>query len=440
MQISSLHNIFLNSNGITTDSRHCTKGSIFFALKGENFNGNSFAIEALNRGCSYAVIDEKDLYDAADARLILVENTLTALQELAQYHRMHSNCVVIGITGTNGKTTTKELIAAVMGSRFRTLYTEGNLNNAIGVPITLLRLKPEEQFAIVEMGASHPGDIDELVHIAMPDYGIITNVGMAHLQGFGSFDGVVRTKGELYNFLREKEGKIFLNMGNTHLCSIATGIESIPYGIDCRDGVEGCVVECNPYLKIKWSYKGGEEHTCQTHLIGAYNLENILAAIAIGRYFGVEEKLINSAIEGYLPKNNRSQLIPTEHNQLVVDAYNANPTSMRAAIENFAFMKADNKVLLLGDMLELGDYSIEEHCAIIQLLQREKFQQIHLIGRLFANSYAIVGESGDSRFRLYESTAQLKKQIEDGVICFRDCTILIKGSNSIGLPSIIPML
>ena len=331
--MSNLYNIFLNSAGITTDSRDCPEGSIFFALKGETFDGNKYAGAALDKGCAYAVVDEAEY--AADDRFILVPDVLTALQQLANEHRRALGTRIIGVTGTNGKTTTKELIAAVLSKKYNVLYTQGNFNNHIGVPKTLLRLTKEHEIAVVEMGANHPGEIKTLVNIVEPDYGIITNVGKAHLEGFGSFEGVIKTKGELYDFLRQKGGsKVFIDADNEHLAGIAHDLE-IKYGVKSDAGalaVKGEIIACDPFLRFRWN--GGEVNT---HLIGAYNIYNMLAAATIGMHFGVTPAQTNEALTEYVPSNNRSQLTVTENNKLVVDAYNANPTSMMAALENFPY-------------------------------------------------------------------------------------------------------
>ena len=305
MEIAELYKCFMECGKVTTDSRNCPEGSMFIALKGETFNGNAFAAQALKQGCRYAVIDESEY---AGEGTILVDNCLQALQQLANYHRRQLKTPVIGITGTNGKTTTKELISTVLSRKFNTLYTEGNFNNHIGVPLTLLRLTKEHEMAVVEMGANHPGEIKTLVHIAEPDYGIITNVGKAHLQGFGSFEGVIRTKGELYDFLRAKGGAtIFIQNENPYLNGIAEGLTCVRYGQTAGLYVSGELISCSPFLSFRWTAEG-VSHEVNTHLIGSYNLDNMLAAAAIGRYFGVSDDDISSALASYLPHNNRSQL------------------------------------------------------------------------------------------------------------------------------------
>ena len=363
MKLSALYQIFLDCQLVTTDSRNCPEGSLFIALKGESFNGNAFAGKALETGCAYAVIDESEYAIEGDQRYILVDDCLQTLQQLANYHRRQLGTRVIGITGTNGKTTTKELISAVLSQSHNILYTLGNLNNHIGVPSTLLRLKAEHDLAVIEMGANHPGEIKFLSEIVEPDCGIITNVGKAHLEGFGSFEGVIKTKGELYDFLRKKEGStVFIHHDNAYLMNIAEGLNLIPYGTEDDLYVNGRITGNSPYLTFEWKAgKDGKSYQVQTQLIGEYNFPNALAAITIGRFFGVEDAKINEALAGYTPQNNRSQLKKTDDNTLIIDAYNANPTSMMAALQNFRNMEVPHKMLILGDMRELGAESAAEH-------------------------------------------------------------------------------
>lgn len=427
MTIEEIYSRLKECSGVTTDSRKCGPGLMFFALKGERFDGNEFVRGALEQGCPYAVMDNAGLYDAADSRMILVDNVLFTLQQVAAFHRRKLGTTVIGITGTNGKTTTKELTGAVMSSTYNILCTQGNLNNSIGVPLTVMGLKPEHEYAIVEMGASHPGDIKELVEISQPDYGLITNVGKAHLLGFGSFEGVKRTKGELYDWLREHGGTAFVNRDNEHLQQMALGLSMIEYGKPGQAGllVEGEVLECNPFVKFRWRSAKGEWHTVQTSLIGAYNVDNALAAITIGLHFGVSEDRASKAVAGYVPQNNRSQLTETGRNHLVVDAYNANPTSMAAAIENFSMMKADNKMLILGDMRELGEVSETEHRNIVELLKEKGFTRVWLVGSEFSK---VAQRSG---FRLFADVEAVNEALK--IEPLNGLSILIKGSNSIGL-------
>lgn len=423
MEIEELYNRFTECNGLTTDSRHCPEGSMFLALKGETFNGNTFAAQSLAQGCRYAVVDEPQYASPENPRIILVDNCLETLQKLANYHRRRLGTRMIGVTGTNGKTTTKELIATVLGEKFKVLYTQGNFNNHIGVPLTLLRLKPEHEMAVIEMGANHPGEIKTLVHIAEPDYGIITNVGKAHLQGFGSFEGVIRTKGELYDFLREKgNATIFIQNENPYLNKIAAGLTCVRYGQTPGLDVTGKVVACSPFLHFIWTAEG-ISHDVQTHLIGAYNLDNALAAVAIGRYFGVEDTKICHALSSYVPQNNRSQLVHTASNTLIVDAYNANPTSMMAALENFRQMEAAHKVAILGDMKELGEGSHEEHQKVVDFLKECGFERVMLVGPEFGGTA--------SSFEHYKDVKEVEALLAAHPL--QGCCILVKGSNSMKL-------
>ena len=425
MDISELYSIFKEHPTVTTDSRDCPEGSIFFALKGASFNGNAFAKNALAGGCAYAVVDEKEYAEDGDGRYIVVDDCLKALQQLANRHRRELGTKIVGITGTNGKTTTKELTAAVLGERYNVLYTQGNFNNDIGVPKTLLRLTAEHEIAVVEMGASHPGDIKELVDIVEPDCGLITNVGRAHLQGFGSFEGVVRTKGELYDYLRAHDGNAFINGGDHTLMGISQGLKLIKYGLEGTDGAEvtGEVTVCDPYLNFRWHACGGEWHYVKTHIIGSYNMMNMLAAACVGLHFGVTPEQIDRALASYVPKNNRSELEVTAHNSLIIDAYNANPTSMGAAIANFRDMKADRKMAILGDMGELGAVSAEEHQRVADFLMTAGFDQVWLVGSEFGKT--------ECPFRKFSDVEEVKQAIADNRP--EGCCILIKGSNSMKL-------
>ena len=425
--MNNLYNIFLNSTGITTDSRDCPKGSIFFALKGETFDGNKYAAAALEKGCAYAVVDEAEY--ATDDRFILVPDVLTALQQLANEHRRALGTRIIGVTGTNGKTTTKELIAAVLSKKYNVLYTQGNFNNHIGVPKTLLRLTKEHEIAVVEMGANHPGEIKTLVNIVEPDYGIITNVGKAHLEGFGSFEGVIKTKGELYDFLRQKGGsKVFIDADNEHLAGIAHDLELIKYGVRSDAGtlaVKGEVIACDPFLRFRWN--GGEVNT---HLIGAYNIYNMLAAATIGMHFGVTPAQINEALTEYVPSNNRSQLTVTENNKLVVDTYNANPTSMMAALENFTLMAMPSKMAILGSMGELGAVSHDEHQRIVNYLTQHGYNDVWLVGKEFGKI--------ECNYRKFADVEAVKQELLSHPL--KGQCILIKGSNTMRLFELPPLL
>ena len=429
MNLSALYQIFLDCQLVTTDSRNCPEGSLFIALKGESFNGNAFSGKALETGCAYAIIDEPE-YAVEGVHLdILVDNCLQTLQQLANYHRRQLGTRVIGITGTNGKTTTKELISAVLSQSHNILYTLGNLNNHIGVPSTLLRLKAEHDLAVIEMGANHPGEIKFLSEIAEPDCGIITNVGKAHLEGFGSFEGVIKTKGELYDFLRKKEGStVFIHHDNAYLMNIAGGLNLIPYGTEDDLYVNGRITGNSPYLTFEWKAgKDGETYQVQTQLIGEYNFPNALAAITIGLFFGVEAAKINEALAGYTPQNNRSQLKKTNDNTLIIDAYNANPTSMMAALQNFRNMEVPHKMLLLGDMRELGAESAAEHQKIADYIKECDFEEVWLVGEQFA--------AAEHSFKTYPNVQEVIKELETNKP--KGYTILIKGSNGIKLSSTV---
>ena len=350
MNAKELYQLYLQHPQVTTDSRDCPQGSIFIALKGASFDGNKFAKSALEKGCSYAVVDEKEYAEEGDERFILVDDCLTTYKELAREHRRQFSIPVIGITGTNGKTTTKELVSAVLAEKYRVMHTEANYNNDVGVPKTLLRLTAEDEIAVVEMGASHPGDIKKLVDYVEPTCGLITNVGRAHLQGFGSFEGVMKTKGELYDFLKAHDGLVFLNTSNEHLVDMAQQRE------------------LERIVTFSWHVDGQPNvYEVHTHLVGTYNMDNMLAAIAVGLHFDVAPQQICHALESYQPSNNRSQLEQTAHNWLIVDAYNANPTSMAAALDNFQRITVKQpKMVILGDMRELGSVSREEHQKVVE--------------------------------------------------------------------------
>lgn len=436
MTIEDLYKLFQQHPVVTTDSRDVPEGSMFFALKGETFNGNAYAKSALGKGAAYAIIDEKEYAEEDNDRLILVDNALTALQQLARHHRLTLGTTIIGVTGTNGKTTTKELIATVLKKKYNVLYTQGNFNNHIGVPKTLLQLTEEHQIAVVEMGANHPGEIKTLVNIVCPDYGIITNVGKAHLLGFGSFEGVIRTKGELYDYLRASGGTVFINNDNPHLRGISAGLRLVRYGQKEADGllVKGELIECNPMLKFSWSPQPTKfsPYEVQTKLIGSYNLDNALAAACIGTLFAVPADDICQALADYTPSNNRSQLTVTDHNKLVVDAYNANPTSMKAALDNFRLIKAEHKMCILGDMKELGEASNEEHQKIVDMLPSCGFEEVWLVGDEFGKT------SHPDSYRMFANVDEAKAAIADKQP--QGHVILIKGSNSTHLVQTVELL
>lgn len=427
MNIIDIYQLFLHHQQVTTDSRNCPKDSMFFALKGERFDGNKFAEKALEAGCAYAIIDDPTYYK--DERTIVVDNVLTTLQQLAHHHRKALGLPIIGITGTNGKTTTKELVATVLSTKYNVLYTEGNLNNQIGVPLTLLRLNPDHELAVIEMGASHPGDIKELVDLVHPNYGLITNVGCAHLEGFGSYEGVLHTKGELYDFLRRTKGKVFVQAENQALLTLAKGIEQITYGSSDEAFASGHVVSCDPFLTFNWKQQG-KIHTVETHLIGSYNIDNVLAAVAIGRYLKVPAERISRAISAYEPTNNRSQLKRTATNELIIDAYNANPSSMKVAIENFKQLPMSPKAVILGDMRELGETSDTLHAEVVEQVKAAGFDKVLLCGEHFSK----VGQA----FAPYPDTAALIATLKEQPL--KGYHILIKGSHSMGLEKVAELL
>ena len=427
MSIIDLYDLFIHNPQITTDSRNCPKGSIFFALKGDKFDGNQYAGKALASGCVYAVIDNPDYY--IGERTILVDNVLKTLRQLAHHHRKVLGLPIIGITGTNGKTTTKELLAAVLSTKFNLLYTEGNFNNHIGVPLTLLRLTHDHEMAVIEMGASHPGDIKELVDIVHPNYGIITNVGLAQLEGFGSFEGVIRTKGELYDYIRRSKGKTFIKKENEYLQSIAKGIEQITYGNGDDAFASGQVVSCDPFLVFNWKQQG-KLHTVETHMIGSYNLDSVLAAVAVGRFFKIPAERISRAIAAYEPTNNRSQFKKTENNELIIDAYNANPSSMKVALDNFITMPVQPKAIILGDMRELGPTSDELHAEVVEQIKKGQFDKVFLCGEHFSK----VGKEFSPFATTEAMVEELRKQPLKGY------HILIKGSHSMGLEKLADIL
>lgn len=428
-----LYEIFCKNPIISTDSRDCKPNSIFFALKGENYDANAFALSALEKGCTYAVVDNKEF--AIDDRFLLVDDVLRTLQDLARYHREKLRTKIIGITGTNGKTTTKELIASVMMQKFNTLYTQGNLNNHIGVPITLLQLSKNNKIAIIEMGANHPGEIKQLAEIALPDFGLITNVGKAHLEGFGSFEGVMKTKAELYDFLQKKSGKIFLNTGNPYLNRMAmeSGFTEnygiLPYQLNCEIEnkiATGTIVSNNPLLEMNCTTSEGS-FIVKTQLIGAYNAENVLAAVTIGSYFGMTNEQIKQGLERYQPSNNRSQFIQTKYNRIIVDAYNANPTSMQAALSNFGQIDAEHKTVIVGDMLELGEQAADEHQKIVDMINENGISDVYLVGKRFYQT--------NNSFSVFTDVETLKIYLHRNPL--KNRFVLIKGSRGIHLEKII---
>lgn len=427
-QIDTLYQLFLSHPEITSDTRALIPNGIFFALKGGNFDGNQFAAQALEGGCAYAVVDNPDV--VRDDRYILVDNVLTAMQQLAARHRRELGLPILQVTGTNGKTTTKELLAAVLGRKFRLLFTQGNLNNHIGVPKTLLRLRPEHQLAIIETGANHPGEIADLCRIVQADCGVITNVGMAHLEGFGSFEGVVRTKSELYDDLRQRGGYIFLHGENDLLRQQAVGLPAVTYGLtDNHNAIEGEVVVCDPCLRFRWRKAGGDWNCVPTQLIGAYNIYNALCAVSAGVHFGVPEADICAAIAEYSPTNNRSELLRTAHNTLIVDAYNANLTSMMAALDNFGMMDHADKLAILGEMRELGEYSPQAHLQVLQRLLSTDCKEAWLVGQGYEAALAQLtpAERTACHLQSFPNVESVKAYLQDHPQ--HDRLILVKGSN-----------
>jgi UDP-N-acetylmuramoyl-tripeptide--D-alanyl-D-alanine ligase len=423
MKTEQLYEIYLQHPIVTTDSRDCPPNSIFFALKGATFNGNLYAASALEKGCAYAVV-EKEFAPEDDERYIAVENPEKALQDLAAYHRQQLSIPVLQITGTNGKTTTKELIACVLQEAHNVLYTEGNLNNHLGVPRTLLRITKEHDIAVIETGANHPGEIAFLCNMVKADYGLITNVGRAHLEGFGSFSGVKKTKGELYDDLQQRKATIFLNAFDEDLLKMAEerGFHlferAIPY-------VEGRIEDCNPFVKMQWRKDVDTPwQAIQTHLIGAYNISNLRAAITIGLHFGITPEQIRHAIENYVPSNSRSEFRNTGKNSLIVDAYNANPSSMIAALTNFQFIDSKHKMVILGDMRELGADSEIEHRKIMDILAGMPLEEVWLVGENFASLGYPNKRISPKYFKDVEAVIE---ELQSKPLT--DRTILIKGSN-----------
>ena len=448
MQIMSIYNKFKECGVVTTDTRTLKGGEMFFALKGENFDGNEYALKALELGARYAVVNaSSEVCASDDPRLIKVEDTLKTLQELARWHRSMTfvdgkPLTVIALTGTNGKTTTKELVREVLSVKYKVTATEGNLNNSIGVPLTLLKINSETQLAVVEMGASHPGDIKELVDIALPNFGLITNVGKAHLLGFGSFEGVKATKGELYDYLRRTADKAFINVDNPHLCQMASERNMqhdperpesllIQYGLEYQGGKVLPSSAEHPFLRVEV-----DGVLINTNLVGTYNADNVMAALAVGRQFGVSFEEAVKAIEAYSPSNNRSQMTKTSRNTLIVDAYNANPTSMAAALENFSNVSADCKVAMLGDMLELGKESAEEHATVISAVQNHSLAAVYFVGKEFAAASESVTYGENIHF--FPTSDALAEHL--ATLNLTGATILIKGSRGTRMEKVIPVL
>lgn len=419
MNIEDLYKLLGPEPAVTTDTRDCPAGSVFFALRGANFDGNAFAAQALQNGCAYAVVDDPKV--GGDERYVHVPDVLEALQQVAALHRHRMGLPVVQITGTNGKTTTKELISAVLARKYNVLFTQGNFNNHIGVPKTLLRLRAAHQIAVVETGANHPGEIARLSRIVDADCGLITNVGKAHLEGFGSFEGVLRAKGELYDYLRTKPGAfVFLHGDNAYLPGMAAGLPAVTYGAPGHGyDVEGEVEACTPYVALRWRPRDGEWQHVATHLVGAYNLANALAAAAVGMRYGVAVADISEAIAAYAPTNHRSELMQTATNELIVDAYNANPTSMQAALDNFRLIDRPHKMLILGEMLELGEASADEHSRVVEQARSLGCEAVWLVGTGF-RPYA-------AGCRFFPDVEAVKQELLAHPVAGK--LILVKGSN-----------
>lgn len=425
MSIQELHKLFLASKGICTDTRKIESETIFFALKGANFNGNEFAVKAIEAGCNYAVIDEPQ---GENEKFILVDDVLETLQDLANYHRKQFDIPVLGITGSNGKTTTKELMGAVLSKKYNLLITEGNLNNHLGVPFTLLRMNSNHEIAIIEMGANKPGDIQELCEIAEPNYGIITNIGAAHIEGFGSIEGVAKTKTGMYRWINKSNGALFYNADDAMLQTYLPDVTLYSYGEKNGD-VKGKLIKLDPFVNFSWSEGSYTSPTLRTNLVGRYNFMNYLTAVAIGNHFKVEEEDINSALTEYVPSNNRSQVQESDRNTLIVDCYNANATSMMAALESFNEVDHPNKLAIIGDMLELGEISLSEHQKMVDYLQQHQIKAI-LVGKEFGKT--------NYPFQWYENYEQLLQT--ENLEAIKSHLILLKGSRGIQLENIIPHL
>ncbi|MCI1778942.1 MAG: UDP-N-acetylmuramoyl-tripeptide--D-alanyl-D-alanine ligase [Bacteroidales bacterium] len=450
IDIEHLYELYSKCSSVCTDTRKIVKGGMFFALRGENFNGNDFAVAALNSGASMAVIDDAGLYEKEEIyreRLILTGNTLETLQKMAKYHRLRYRLPVIALTGTNGKTTTKELIAAVLSTKYNVVSTSGNFNNAIGVPLTMLKINGLTQIAVVEMGASHPGEIKELVNLVCPSFGIITSIGKAHLEFFGSIEGVKKTKGELYDYLNARKKLVFINMDNPVLTGMArtrTNMRLVPYGLAQNGARILNGGKDNPYLKmviLNPSYSSSSSkpsYVLKTNLIGNYNADNVLAALSVATYFAVPTAEAVKAISDYVPSNNRSQMKRTGRNTLIIDAYNANPTSMKAALENFGLLNFDHKMMILGDMLELGDNAVEEHEAVIEYALSLKPESLVLVGEIFRTAYERYFHGDSQPVSLYPNVDILLSRLSDDNIS--GMSILIKGSHGIHLEKTVEFL
>lgn len=427
MDITSIHSLFLKCNSVSIDTRKIELNSLFVAIKGDRFDANTFAKEALDKGASYVIIDNEAYY--IDQRTILVEDSLAALQELAKFHREYLKLPIIALTGSNGKTTTKELIAVVLSKKYKVKATVGNLNNHIGVPLTLLSFNSETEIGIVEMGANHKKEIEFLCELAKPDYGYITNFGKAHLEGFGGVQGVIEGKSEMYQYLFHNEKLTFINLEDPIQVEKSKVLKSFTFGINKENAdVNITEVQANPFVVI--GYSG---FTISSHLIGLYNANNINAALTIGKYFGVADLAIKEALEGYIPENNRSQLLTKGTNQIILDAYNANPSSMTVAIENFLQLENPDKIMILGDMFELGEESQQEHQAIITMLSNQEKVQCYFIGKAFYNV-----RNNKNNFHFFDTFESFSDYLEETKI--ENSTILIKGSRGMALERTLDFL
>lgn len=424
MNIPSLYELYLRNPSVQTDTRKLQPGDLFFALKGDNFNGNKFAQQAIDAGAALAVIDEAAY--AIEGKTLLVDDVLTALQELARHHRQQFSIPFIAITGSNGKTTTKELVHTVLSRKYKTATTEGNLNNHIGIPLTILKIKADAELAVIEMGANHQGEIAGYCTYALPDYGIITNCGKAHLEGFGGVEGVRKGKGELYDWLREHDGTAFVMWDYDYLRDMSQGLSNIiTYGTTDAS-IEGHTIKSEPFLEVSIT-NGASTGIIHSQLVGDYNLPNILLAVTIGKHFGVPDDDIRNAIEAYQPSNSRSQLIKVGSNQIILDAYNANPSSMKLAIENFARLAAPHKVLMLGAMAELGAESLAEHRLIIELIGKFKWKEVVLVGGDFLKL--------QHPWISFASSSEAKQWYLDQQ--FEETHLLVKGSRSMKMEKIL---
>jgi UDP-N-acetylmuramoyl-tripeptide--D-alanyl-D-alanine ligase len=427
MDIASIHSLFLKCNSVSIDTRKIEPNSLFVAIKGDRFDANTFANEALDKGASYVIIDDEAYY--IDERTILVEDSLAALQELAKFHREYLKLPIIALTGSNGKTTTKELIAVVLSKKYKVKATVGNLNNHIGVPLTLLSFNSETEIGIVEMGANHKKEIEFLCELAKPDYGYITNFGKAHLEGFGGVQGVIEGKSEMYQYLFDNEKLAFINLEDYIQVEKSKVLKSFTFGINKENAdVNITEVQANPFVVI--GYSG---FTISSHLIGLYNANNINGALTIGKYFGVADSAIKEALESYIPENNRSQLLIKGTNQIILDAYNANPSSMTVAIENFLQLENPDKIMILGDMFELGEESQQEHQAIITMLSNEESVKCYFIGKAFYDD-----RIDKNNFRFYETFKSFSDYLKETKI--ENSTILIKGSRGMALERTLDFL